>query len=157
MIKNNVMRPEPTVQRSIRKRLAHYYRTERWITPLIIFSLCLGGVWVLYPFMWMVLSSFKTGPDIVRLPVTLLPREWTLDAYLMLLDPNRPNLLFGFLNSFIVVTVTILAVLFTSSLGGYVFSRLDFPGRKILFYFILSTTMVPFITLLLPLYIVMKD
>jgi multiple sugar transport system permease protein len=56
----------------------------------------------------------------------------------------------------VVSGVSVVAVLLTSSLGGYVFSRLDFPGKKYLFYFILATTMVPFMTLLIPLYIEMK-
>jgi multiple sugar transport system permease protein len=48
----------------------------------------------------------------------------------------------------------VTSVLFTSSLGGYVFSRLRFPGRRLVFYFALSTIMVPFITLFVPLYVV---
>jgi multiple sugar transport system permease protein len=73
------------------------------------------------------------------------------------MDPERANLPLAFWNCFIVTSGTVITVLFTSSLGGFVFARLDFPGRKILFYFILSTTMVPFLTLLIPLYIVMKQ
>ncbi|MDQ1300300.1 MAG: multiple sugar transport system permease protein, partial [Chloroflexota bacterium] len=73
------------------------------------------------------------------------------------LDPNRANLPRAYLNSMLVTSATVLSVLFTSSLGGYVFARLDFPGRRYLFYFILSTSMVPFLTLLIPLYIVMRE
>jgi ABC-type glycerol-3-phosphate transport system permease component len=74
----------------------------------------------------------------------------------MVTDPNRVNLLQGYVNSLVVTTGTVVSVLFTSSLGGYVFARLNFPGKKILFYFILGTSMVPFITLLIPLYLVMR-
>jgi ABC-type glycerol-3-phosphate transport system permease component len=119
---------------------------------LIVFS----GVMV-YPFVWLFFSSFKTGSDIVRIPVTLFPAEWTLSAYQMVMDPERANLPLAYLNSFMVTAGTVLTVLFTSALGGFVFARLDFPGRKVLFYFILSTTMVPFLTLLIPLYLVMKE
>lgn len=112
---------------------------------------------MVYPFVWLVLSSFKTGADIVRIPVTLLPETWTLSAYRMVTDPERVNLPRAYLNSIIVTTGTVVAVLFTSSLGGFVFARLDFPGRRVLFYFVLSTTMVPFLTLLIPLYIVMRE
>jgi ABC-type glycerol-3-phosphate transport system permease component len=73
------------------------------------------------------------------------------------MDPTRVNLPRAYLNSIIVTVGTVAAVLFTSSLGGFVFARLDFPGRNYLFYFILSTTMVPFLTLLIPLYIVMRE
>lgn len=128
----------------------------RWIEWLIGFILALFSAAMFYPFLWLIFSSFKEGADIVRIPVSLLPQKWTLSAYRMVLDPNRANLPQAYMNSLVVTTANVLTVLFTSSLGGFVFARLNFPGRKILFYFILSTTMVPFLTLLIPLYIVMK-
>ena len=82
---------------------------------------------------------------------------WTLSAYRLVMDPNRANLPQAYVNSLLVTGGTVISVLFTSSLGGFVFARLDFPGRRYLFYFILSTTMVPFLTLLIPLYIVMRQ
>ena len=136
---------------------------RRWTTPdgrieaLIILILLAFSIAMFYPFVWLFFSSFKTGDDIVRIPVTLLPARWTLSAYRMLFDPERANIGQAFWNSFVITTGTVITVLFTSSLGGFVFARLDFPGRKFLFYFILSTTMVPFLTLLIPLYIVMKQ
>lgn len=130
---------------------------EKRIEVLIIGLLALFSVLMFYPFLWLVFSSFKTGADIVSIPIRLLPQEWTLSAYGMVLNPERANLPLAYVNSFLVTTGTVIAVLFTSSLGGFVFARLDFPGRRILFYFILSTTMVPFLTLLIPLYIVMKN
>jgi multiple sugar transport system permease protein len=129
----------------------------RWIELLISLLLAFFSLAMFYPFFWLVFSSFKTGADIVSLPVKLLPREWTLSAYQLVMDPNRANLPQAYLNSIIVTVGTVITVLFTSSLGGYVFARLDFPGRRYLFYFILSTSMVPFLTLLIPLYIVMRE
>ena len=117
----------------------------------IIFIIPFGtGIWLLF-------SSFKTGADIVGLPVTLWPKKWTLDAYLMVMDPTRANLPIAYVNSIMVTTGTVISVLITSSMGGFIFARLEFPGRDYLFYFVLSTTMVPFLTLLIPLYIVMRE
>jgi ABC-type glycerol-3-phosphate transport system permease component len=108
---------------------------------------------MLYPYLWLVLSSFKTGADIVATPVRLLPRVWTLGSYEMVwTETDLPR---AYANSLIISVAVVASVLFTSSLGGYVFARLDFPGRNVLLAFILSTTMVPFVTLLIPLYIVM--
>jgi multiple sugar transport system permease protein len=134
-----------------------------WLRPegrtqlLIIGLLAFFSYVMFYPFIWLIFSSFKTGSDIVSIPIRLLPQEWTLGAYQMVLNPERANLPQAYINSFLVTAGTVVAVLLTSSLGGFVFARLDFPGRKVLFYFILSTTMVPFLTLLIPLYIVMKN
>ena len=134
-----------------------WWRDQNRLEALLILLLIVFSGAMVYPFVWLFFSSFKTGSDIVRIPVTLLPAEWTLSAYQMVMDPERANLPLAYLNSFMVTAGTVLTVLFTSALGGFVFARLDFPGRKVLFYFILSTTMVPFLTLLIPLYLVMKE
>jgi ABC-type glycerol-3-phosphate transport system permease component len=111
---------------------------------------------MLYPFAWLILSSFKTAIDIVRIPPSLFPDPWTWEPYQTVLTYpiGGSTLLRSYANSIIVTVVTVVIVLFTSTLGGYVFARLKFPGREFLFYFVLSTTMVPFLTLLIPLYIV---
>lgn len=129
----------------------------KWVKTLIFLLLAAISFAMFYPFFWLIFSSFKTGADIVRIPVTLLPQKWTLSAYQMVMDPTRANLPIAYVNSIIITTGTVLSVLITSSMGGFVFARLDFPGRDYLFYFVLSTTMVPFLTLLIPLYIVIRD
>ncbi len=142
---------------ALRTGVRRWYVSGRWIEGLIFVLLAAFSVAMFYPFLWLIFSSFKTGADIVRIPVTLLPQEWTLSAYQLVMDPNRANLPRAYLNSILVTVGTVATVLFTSSLGGFVFARLNFPGRQLLFYFILSTTMVPFLTLLIPLYIVIRE
>lgn len=145
--------PTPVTRKTSLSRLN---RHEARIDLVIGVILAFFSLAMLYPFLWLVLSSFKTGADIVKIPVTLWPEEWTLSAYRMVLDPNRANVPRAYVNSLVVTGATVVTVLFTSSLGGFVFARLDFPGRRYLFYFILATTMVPFLTLLIPLYLVMQ-
>lgn len=134
-----------------------WLRSGGWTPRLLFLLLALFSFAMFYPFIWLLFSSFKTGADIVRIPVTLLPEVWTLSAYQMVLDPTRANLPIAYVNSILVTTGTVISVLITSSMGGFVFARLDFPGRDYLFYFVLATTMVPFLTLLIPLYIVMRE
>ena len=129
----------------------------RWTKAVVFLILAFFSFAMFYPFIWLLFSSFKTGADIVSLPVSLLPKKWTLGAYLMVMDPTRANLPIAYVNSIIVTTGTVISVLITSSMGGFIFARLEFPGRDYLFYFVLSTTMVPFLTLLIPLYIVMRE
>ncbi|MGQ9684549.1 MAG: carbohydrate ABC transporter permease [Anaerolineae bacterium] len=151
-----------TVQRSALRDMTLWRALRRvWVSGrraeyLIGVFLAVFSVAMFYPFLWLVFSSFKEGRDIVRIPVTLWPNPWTLVAYRQVLDPNRANLPRAYLNSITVTLAVVSTVLFTSSLGGFVFARLNFPGRRLLFYFVLSTTMVPFITLLIPLYMVMR-
>jgi len=132
---------------------ARWWGSGRRVNGLIIVSLSLFSFVMIYPFLWLIFSSFKTRADIIALPLHLLPRPWTGEGFNLIW--NQTNLPRAYLNSLGVSTATLFSVLFTSSLGGYVFARLEFPGRKLLFYFVLSTTMVPFVTLLIPLYLVM--
>ena len=137
--------------------IRRWLHTGGWVKALLFILLGTFSFVMFYPFLWLIFSSFKTGADIVSIPVSLLPKQWTLSAYQMVLDPTRANLPVAYVNSILVTSGTVISVLVTSSMGGFVFARLNFPGRDYLFYFVLSTTMVPFLTLLIPLYIVMRE
>jgi multiple sugar transport system permease protein len=133
--------------------LSGYLRPGHWMKPLMLLALAAGATAMVYPFLWMIFSAFKTVPDVLKTPPVLLPQTWTLEAFQQVFG-HRVNILHGYLNSLYVTTVVIVTVLFTSSLGGYVFNRLNFPGRRIVFYFVLSTTMVPGMTLMIPRYLI---
>lgn len=128
-------------------------RGDRVIRWVLILLLSVGAIVMLYPFVWMIFSAFKTVPDVLRVPPRLFPETWTLEAF-QLVFGHRVNIWRGYLNSLFITTVVIVTVLFTSSLGGYVFNRLNFPGRRLVFYFVLATTMVPGMTLMIPRYII---
>ncbi|HCG01510.1 MAG TPA: ABC transporter permease [Chloroflexi bacterium] len=108
------------------------------------------------PFVWSILTSFKTLPESARQTPTGLPLHWTLDAwtgpYGVLSAGSFPR---WFLNSIIVALLVGFGNLFFDSLAGYAFARLRFPGRNILFFMVLGTMMVPAAMTLLPLYIIL--
>jgi multiple sugar transport system permease protein len=136
----------------LRSLHARYRFISRWSQIIIALILVAGATATLYPFLWMIFSAFKSVPDALRVPPRLLPEVWTLEAFQTVFG-HRVNLLRGYLNSFFVTIVVLVSTLFTSSLGGYVFTRLNFPGRRVVFYFVLATTMVPGMTLMIPRYI----
>lgn len=138
---------EPTTAR-------RWQGSGRWILVAIFVVLAVVGAAMVYPFLWLVISSFKTSVDIVTPPVQFLPRQWTFEGYRYVWE--QTSLPRAYANSLGLSAAVVLSVLFTASLAGFVFARLDFPGREIVFYFILSTTMIPFITLFIPLYLVMQ-
>jgi ABC-type glycerol-3-phosphate transport system permease component len=135
--------------------VSRFLGNGRWVPMTIGVILSLAAIAMLYPFIWMVFSSFKTNADIATRPIRILPRDWTLSGF----DEvwNASGLSRAYFNSMVVSFAIVVTTLVTSSLGGYTFARLNFPGRQILFYAILATTMVPFITMLIPLYLVMSD
>lgn len=111
--------------------------------------LAVGSVLMFFPFLWMLLSSFKSLREIFRLK--FLPEAWTLDNYRqVLLGTDFPR---WFLNSLIVAGITTVSALFFCSLVGYALTRLRFPGRTLIFLLILSTLMVPTEMLVIPWYV----
>ena len=108
--------------------------------------LLLGSVLMFFPFLWMILSSFKELREIFQL--TIFPPTWSLDNYReVLVGTAFPR---WFLNSLVVAGLTTLSVLFFCSLVGYTLTRLRFPGRNAIFLLILSTLMIPTEMLVIP-------
>lgn len=110
------------------------------------------GLACLFPFYWMVSTSFKTEFESFQFPPTFYPHEFILDNYLDI-TTGLPFGLF-FANSLKISFFVVFGQLFTSSLAAYGFARLQFPGRDKLFAVILLTMMVPGIVTIIPLYII---
>jgi multiple sugar transport system permease protein len=106
------------------------------------------------PFIWSVVTSFKTLPDSVRL--TIIPDPFTLDAYDVVfneLDPSLPRLFF---NSGLIAVVVTLSNVVLGSIAGYAFARLRFPGREVIFLVVLATLMIPDQLRLVPVYLILN-
>jgi multiple sugar transport system permease protein len=111
------------------------------------------GVVMLYPFVWMVATSFKQPADIYTL--SLLPTQPTLDNYVTALTRFPFPRWFG--NSLVVAGASTLSVAFFDSLAGYVLAKFEFPFKNVIFIAILCTLMVPTEMLVIPWYILSVD
>ena len=110
---------------------------------------------MILPFIWMVFGSFKTGREIRQVPPTFFPKEFTLDNYRTIMsDEDLPLSLF-YRNSAIIAIANVIQVLFTSSLFGYIFAKFDFPGKQVIFWFIMATMMIPFQVTMIPGYLIL--
>ena len=103
----------------------------------------------LLPFVWMFLGSFKTYADLARNPGW--PNPWTWANYVEIF--SRANFAKALLNSVFVAVPRVLFGCLTSVAMGYVFAKYHFPGRDGLFTLLISTMMVPFAVILVPLYV----
>lgn len=110
---------------------------------------------VVFPFIWMLLTSFKPEADIVKFPPQLWPSSLTLDAYIDVW--NRVPFGRFFLNSVLFAGGVTIISLILDSLTAYALSRLNFPGRDILFVLILVALMLPFQVTFVPLYVTVHD
>ncbi len=117
--------------------------------------LAAGAVLMLAPLAWMVLASFKTLPEILTIPPTILPRTFRLENYRTVLEDT--GFVRYFFNSVLISGITVASVLVTSSLAGYAFAKFEFPGRDVLFVLVLATLMIPFQVRVIPLYVLASD
>jgi len=107
------------------------------------------------PFVWMILSSFKTTAELRQLPPTWLPEDPTTANYQDLFD--RLDFPRYFFNSAVVaVTVTAGNVVF-GSMFGYALAKLDFPGKRVLFALTLATLMIPAFVTFTPLFVLVSN
>jgi len=111
---------------------------------LTILLLLFGAFTVFFfllPYIWMLLVSLKSTPEILKNPGKILPIKWVVSGYRTVLTKS-PFLTWTLNSVAITVSVTLL-VLLTSSLAGFVFAKYVFPCKKALFWGILATMMVP--------------
>jgi len=107
------------------------------------------------PFMWMLSTAFKEPADVFKLPPQWIPRPVRLKNFqevFQFLPFARM-----YLNSIIVSTTITFGHLLISSLAAFAFTRLDFPGRDIIFLMYLSLLMLPEEVTIIPRYIMMKN
>ncbi len=122
------------------------------LNALVSIFLFIGSVIVVFPFLWMLLSAFKTSYEIIKVPPALLPEKFFLEGFKKVLV-EAPFMLW-MINSLIVAAAATTATLFTSALAGYIYAKFDFKGKKVSFLAILATLMVPFEVVMIPTYLV---
>lgn len=106
-----------------------------------------------FPFLWSFLTSVKSTTEVFD--GFSLPEVWRFDNYLQAVQSY--NLLRYLFNSTLVSIIVALAQLVLASTAGYAFSRLEFPGRDLLFVAVVATMMVPSQATLVPLFILVKN
>lgn len=136
---------EQALRRSINTDRLKYYAGQ-----IVVYSLLtLAALIFFLPFYWVIIASFKTASELRQVPPTWWPQTFTLQNYPAVWDARFARY---FLNSFIYSGGTTVVVLFTSSLIGYVLVKDRSRLGNLVFWLILATSMVPFVTYLLPLF-----
>lgn len=117
---------------------------------LVVFS-----VFMLVPFLFALLGSVKPEVEIFSTPITGLPSVFQWRNYVLPFETNN----FGryFLNSAIVSLAQTLGPLLLCSMAGYSLAKFRYPGRTLIFVFILSTIMLPTQVTLIPLFLIIKQ
>lgn len=121
-------------------------------TAVLYIALASIGITMLAPFLWMISTSLKINSEIFSYPLLLLPKkEWDFANYVEVsnfLDFERV-----FLVTTIATVSAVVSNLLFCSMAGYTFSKLNFPGRDLLFLGVLATLMIPFQAIVVPLFV----
>ena len=107
----------------------------------------------IFPFLWLISTALKgVDENIFQYPPQFIPSHITFENFSGVWK-QIPFLLY-FFNSFVVAFFTVVLNLIFSSLAAYPLARMDFKGKNFVFYLILSTIMVPFQAIMLPVYLI---
>ncbi len=130
-------------------RVARSSRRIRWDQLIQYVLLSIGGFIMLFPYLWMVSTSFKARGTWYN--ISLVPEKFSLEHYERLLSTSLlPR---WYLNTLIVSVIATISVVFFSSLAGYVFAKYQFRGREVMFVMILATIMIPSEMMIIPWYV----
>jgi multiple sugar transport system permease protein len=106
----------------------------------------------IFPLLWMLFTSLKPESGVVRYPPKLLPDVWTVASYFNIWQ-RIPFARF-FANTLVFAGSVTLLSLFFDSMTAYALSRLNFPGRDVIFIAVLVALMLPFQVAFVPLYVI---
>lgn len=130
---------------------------KRYIGNSIIPHLILfvGAVIMVVPFLWMILTAFKSISESTQLnPFIIIPSVWRLDAFKSVIA--KMNFFRLYWNTLVLIIGRIICAVVTASMAGYALGRLEFKGRDIAFALVLFQMMVPPQIFIIPQYLIVS-
>lgn len=112
------------------------------------------AVFFIFPFVIMLFTAFKSPAELQQPYFTLLPQQFRVDNFVGAMTTGDWPRYFS--NSTFLVVVTVVLSLFLNAMAAYAFSRLEFPGRNILFAFSLIALMIPEQVIMIPVFLRLK-
>lgn len=126
-------------------------RGAKLLDAVILILLIGGAVVMLFPLIYMILSSFMTKAQILSADFSIIPDPWQFGKYAEVF--SKGEFIKGIRNTMIVAIPVLLVGGFTSSLAAFSFSKLKFRGSSAAFLALLSTMMIPFAVVMIPQYV----
>ncbi|MDR3070233.1 MAG: carbohydrate ABC transporter permease [Propionibacteriaceae bacterium] len=143
--------PETTAAKT--RQAVGSWRKKAW-KPILLVAVILGACVMFFPFLWTFTTSISPGAGLSATP-RLIPENPSWAAYLELFQ--KTPFARVILNSLGLAIATTALQLITSSMAAYVFSRMPFRGRGVVFAIYLGTMMIPMQVLMVPLFVQMRD
>ena len=136
----------------IRNHRSTYKRRGHTIIHII---LILGSVLMIFPFVWMILTSLKSRPESLLIPPVFFPSVAQWENYSEVLR----TLPFGslYINTLLMILFRVLCATVFSSMAGFAFAKLQFPCKNICFFVVLTQLMLPSQIFIIPQYLMLSD
>jgi ABC-type glycerol-3-phosphate transport system permease component len=115
------------------------------------------GLLYVFPFFWMLVSSFKFNEEVLKVPIQFFPSDWTTQGYLEVFTHPSYDFLRYLFNSVVVTVFAVLLTVILSATAGYGFAKYRFRGRSLLFIIVLATIMMPLQTIVVPLFVLIRQ
>jgi len=131
------------------------FRRHRWSVALVHVLLVTASLVFVFPMLWMLSTSLKPIGEVMKLPPTFVPETFRWQNYADMIR-YIPFARYA-ANTLLVCVLASFGTVASSALVAYSFTRLEWPGQKVLFALTLATMMVPFPVLMVPLYGIFKD
>lgn len=131
-------------------------KTTRAKSQILIHIILIAGIAItVFPFLWMVFTSFKTLPESMQIPPTILPEALNWESYKYVFEV----LPFGtvYTNTIVVTVLTTLFQVAFCTMAAYGFARIDFPFKNAIFVVLLAILMVPGQIFLIPQYLIIQN
>ncbi len=130
---------------------------KRTLTRLLVHAiLIVGAVIMIFPFIWMILTSFKSVTESTSLnPFEFFPDVWRVENYTEVIKQNNFWLLY--FNTFAMMFFRVLFAVVFSAMAAYAFARLKFPGRDFFFGLVLFQMMIPTQIFIIPQYLMVDE
>lgn len=129
---------------------------NRMVRPLLFYALSSSlAIFALIPFFWMVSTSLKTKGALISIPIQWIPEKISFEGY------TKVFTLFPFakaiFNSMFVSVASTFLILISALMAAYVFAKIEFKGREIVFALFIATLMVPGQVTTIPIFLVLKE
>ncbi|HEV2106747.1 MAG TPA: carbohydrate ABC transporter permease [Thermomicrobiales bacterium] len=129
-------------------------REDAIIKSLVYLAIVVTSLFMMFPFLWMAVSSLKPFEEIFA-GDSFLPEQPTIANYQSLFAQS--DALRKIWNSLYIATTATLLSVFLCALGGYAFAKFRFPGQGALFSIMLASLAIPFAVVMVPLFVMMRN
>ena len=141
------------------KELKKAYGPWNWLRTrnllgkgLAYLILSIGAFIISVPWFWMLLTSLKTPADILRIPLTIFPKEWMWSNYYEVFFQSSQPLLRYFTNTMLIVLIVEIGTLVSNTIVAFSFSHLHWKFRDTMFVVVLATMMLPSQVTMIPIF-----